>query len=79
MGVDDAELFQLEAAVRALLPPAVLLAISSSGSSDNSSSSTVTPPVAADALESGSAGLDKHTSEGKQGTIQLTAVACLEG
>jgi hypothetical protein len=75
MGVDDAELFQLEAAVRALLPPAVLL---DSGSSDQSSSSRVTLTASMGASDGGSSeqGLDK---QGKAGTIQLTAVAVLEG
>jgi hypothetical protein len=75
MGIDDAELFQLEAAVRALLPPAVLL---DSGSNGQSSSSRVTPTAAVGALDSSSSeqGLEK---QGKGGTIQLTAVAVLEG
>lgn len=69
MYVDDAELFQLEAAVRALLPPAVLQSITSCGS-NGSSDSTATQ--AAGAVQ-GQNGQDKHSHV--QGSIQLTAVA----
>jgi hypothetical protein len=70
MDVDDAELFQLEAAVRTLLPPvAVLQSIASSGS--NGSSHTATGALQGDSA------LEKHTS--RQGPIQLTAVAVTFG
>jgi hypothetical protein len=62
MGVDDAELFRLEAAVLTLLPSAVLQSIASNGSSDTATS----------ALQGGS-GPEKPSAE--HGLIQLTAVA----
>lgn len=70
MEVEDAELFQLEAAVRKLLPPAVLQSLSDAGSD------VTTAAVAPHRSDAGADDvLRKHiSSPGKHtATIQLTA------
>lgn len=74
MGVEDAELFQLEAAVRKLLPPAVLQSLRDSGSSgsDVTTAATSAPhrsdTDADDVLGKHISSPGKHTA-----TIKLTA------